>query len=387
MAYANSIDQRNHTNIQGETFDIILLIVYVLLALAGSFVCSIAEAVLLCITPTYIESLRMEHPNRAKLLRKLRQESVDQSFAAILTLNTIAHTVGAIMAGIQAKAVFGNIWIGLFSAFMTLMILFVSEIIPKTIGAVYWKRLVKITAFLIRGMVYALYPIVWLSEKLTKLIGHGSVAHIFSRDEMIAMAEVGKQGGYIDQHESRIFRNLFRLNTLTVTDIMTPRVVVSALPQDMVIAEALKTSERIPFSRLPVYGQDIDDITGFVLKDQILLMAAQDKPEVKLEALKRNVPAVPETLSLSKLLEDMLTLHQHIAIVVDEYGGTAGIVTLEDVLETLLGIEISDEMDDVEDMRLLARQRWEKRAKKLGINLENEKAEQSHSADAGKPHR
>ena len=360
---------------QSETIDIILLIGYVILALVVSFVCSIAEAVLLCITPTYIESLKTEDQKLSRLLRKLRQEKVDQSIAAILTLNTIAHTVGAIMAGVQAKTVFGSGWIGLFSALMTLMILFVSEIIPKTIGAVYWKSLVKVTALLIRGMVYALFPIVWLSEKLTKLIGQGNLPHVLSRDEMIAMAEVGKRDGHIDQHESRIFRNLFRLNQLTAKDIMTPRVVVSALPQEMVVAEALKSLKSIPFSRLPVYGQDIDDVTGFVLKDQALLLAAQDKNEVKLAALKRDIPAVPDTVSLSRLLEDMLARHQHIAIVVDEYGGTAGVVTLEDALETLLGIEISDEMDNVVDMRLLARQRWEKRAGELGINLGEEAAE------------
>jgi CBS domain containing-hemolysin-like protein len=372
---------------QSETIDIILLIGYVLLALAVSFVCSVAEAVLLCITPTYIESLRAENPKLSRRLRKLRQEKVDQSIAAILTLNTIAHTVGAIMAGVQAKAVFGSAWIGLFSALMTLLILFLSEIIPKTIGAIYWKRLVRISSLTIRGMVYALYPIVWLSEKLTKMIGQGNVPHALSRDEMIAMAEVGKRGGHIDQHESRIFRNLFRLNTLTVKDIMTPRVVVSALPQDMVVAEALKTLQNTPFSRLPVYGQDIDDVTGFVLKDQALLLAAQDKNEVKLEILKRDIPAVPDTVSLSRLLEDMLARHQHIAIVVDEYGGTAGVVTLEDALETLLGIEISDEMDNVVDMRLLARQRWEKRAGELGINLGDEEAESMGSEAEGDPGR
>jgi len=370
---------------QSETTEIILLAGYVLLALAVSFVCSIAEAVLLCITPTYIESLREDHPKLSRLLRELRQENVDRSIAAILTLNTIAHTVGAIMAGIQAKTVFGSGWIGLFSALMTLMILFVSEIVPKTIGAVYWKRLVGITAFLIRAMVYGLYPIVWLSEKVTKTIGQGNVPHVLSRDEMVAMAEVGKRGGHIDQHESRIFRNLLRLNTLTVKDIMTPRVVVSALPEDMVVAEALKSLKNNPFSRLPVYGEDIDDITGFVLKDQALLMAAQDKNEIRLQALKREIPAVPDTISLSRLLEDMLARHQHIAVVVDEYGGTAGVVTLEDALETLLGKEISDEMDDVVDMRLLARRRWEKRARELGINLGEEPAGPPPAGAGGAP--
>lgn len=360
----------------------ILLITYIFVALSISFVCSIAEAVLLSITPSYIESMRIERPKRAKLLRKLRLERVDQSFSAILTLNTIAHTVGAIMAGVQAEAVFGNKWVGVFSAFMTFLILFFSEIIPKTIGALYWTKLVDFVAVLIHGMVYTLYPIVWLSEKFTKLIGRGHVSHIFSRDEMIAMAEIGKRSGHIDQHESRIFRNVFRLNSLTVTEIMTPRVVVEALPKDMLIAKAMKTLEQNPFSRLPVYGKSIDDITGFVLRDEILLMAAQDKTEVKLEVLARAISAVPETLLLSRLLADMLKQHQHIAVVVDEYGGTAGIVTLEDALETLLGTEINDELDDVEDMRVLAKQQWEKRARELGINLGNGTNDEERMNDA-----
>jgi len=369
-ALAGCADSASLPIIESKKTDVVLLIVFVLLALIFSFVCSVAEAVLLSITPSYIESLREEQPKRAALLKRLRHERIDQSLAAILTLNTIAHTVGAIVAGAKATVVFGSVWIGLFSAVMTLMILFFSEIIPKTMGAVYWTKFVGATALFVRGLIISLYPIVWVAEGLTRLIARGKVTHVFSRDEFITMADIGMQAGDINEHESRIIRNLFRFGSLRVTDIMTPRVVISAFPQDMTVAKALLYSEnQTPFSRLPVYVTDIDKITGFVLKNDILMFKSQGQGDVKLDALKRDIRVVPESMPLSMLLEFLLDNRQHIAIVIDEYGGTSGLVTLEDVLETLLGMEIQDEMDDVEDMRVLARQQWEKRAKALGINV------------------
>lgn len=366
-----------------------LLIVFVLMALIFSFVCSVAEAVLLSITPSYIESLREKRPKRAALLKRLRQERIDQSLAAILTLNTIAHTVGAIVAGAKATVVFGSVWIGLFSAFMTLMILFFSEIIPKTMGAVYWTKFVGAMALFVRGLIIFLYPLVWVAERLTRLIARGKVEHVFSRDEFIAMADIGKQTGHINEHESRIIRNLFRFGSLRVTDIMTPRVVISAFPQDMTVEEALLHSQtRTPFSRLPVYETDIDKITGFVLKDDILMFKTKGQGDVMLDALKRDILFVPELMTLSMLSELLLDRRQHIAIVVGEYGGTSGLVTLEDALETLLGMEIQDEMDDVEDMRVLARQQWEKRAKAQGIKIgiiEQSQAGKSDPANVDNP--
>lgn len=367
--------------VEGSKTDAVLLIVFVLLALFFSFVCSIAEAVLLSITPSFIESLREKQPERAGLLKRLRQERIDQSLAAILTLNTIAHTVGAVVAGAQATVVFGSVWIGLFSAVMTLMILFFSEIIPKTIGAVYWPKFVGLTALFIQGLIISLYPLVWIAEGLTRLIARGKVEHVFSRDEFVAMADVGEQTGQIDEQESQFIRNLFQFGSLQVTDIMTPRVVITALPQDMVVTEALKDVTEAPFSRLPVYETDIDNITGFVLKDEILMSTSLGRDDVKLDALKRSVHFVPELMPLSMLLEFLLDHRQHIAIVVNEYGGTSGLVTLEDVLETLLGMEIQDEMDDVEDMRVLARQQWKKRAKALGIKVEITEESQAGKSD------
>lgn len=349
---------------------VVLLIVYVLLALVFSFLCSVAESVLLSLTPSYIEEQKEKQPKRAALLTRLRQDNVDQSLAAILTLNTIAHTVGALGAGAQATVVFGSAWFGLFSAVMTLMILFLSEIIPKTIGALYWSKLAGPTALFVNSLIVVLYPIVWVSEKMTRFISHGKNLHVFSRDEFIAMARIGEQSGQILDNEARMIRNLFRFGSMEVTDIMTPRTVISALPEDMTVADGLEYIEEKPFSRLPVYKTDIDDICGFVLKDEVLSKKAQGGSEATLQSLKRNILVVPESVSLTALLEMFLKDRQHIAVVVDEYGGTNGLVTLEDLVETLIGMEIADETDTVIDMRALARKQWEERARTMGIILE-----------------
>lgn len=348
---------------------IILLTTYVLVALVFSFLCSVAEAVLLSITPSYIEGIREQSPERARLLSRLRQSHVDQSLAAILTLNTIAHTVGAVGAGAEAATIFGNTWIGLFSAVMTLLILFLSEIVPKTIGALHWRRLAWPTALFIRALILVLYPLIWVAEKLTRIISRGKKVHLFSRDEFIAMAEIGERTGRIDEHESRIFRNLFQLDSLRAMDVMTPRTVISALQQDLTVSEAVRAVTGKSFSRYPVFGEDIDDVTGFVLKDEILRLELSDEGETRLSSIMRELHAVPATTSLTMVLDFLLDERQAIALVVDEYGGTAGLVTLEDVVETLLGMEIVDEMDEVSDMRALARQQWEKRARALDIEM------------------
>jgi CBS domain containing-hemolysin-like protein len=356
--------------------DVVLLVTYVLLALIFSFLCSVAEAVILSITPSYIAGLREKRPKLASRLKRLKQDNIDQSLAAILTLNTIAHTIGAIGAGAKATVVFGSNWFGLFSAVMTLMILFLSEIIPKTLGAVFWRRLAKATAIFVRTLIIILYPLIWVSERLTRLIARQKSAHIFSRKEFIAMAGIGKQAGQIDEHEFRIVRNLFRFGSLKAKDIMTPRTVIVALRQDMTVTDALDDKSHRSFSRLPLYRTDLDDITGFVLKDDMLLSKAQHRGDVKLETLKRDIRTIAGEMPLSSLLEFLLDQRQHIALVVDEYGGTTGLVTLEDVVETLLGMEIVDEMDKVEDMQALARQQWTKRAKALGLKVDTSKKEQ-----------
>ena len=358
-----------------------LLILFVSLALFISFMCSVAEAVLLSITPAYIESFREKHPQRAQMLRHLRQENVDRSLAAIMTMNTIAHTVGAIEAGAQAAVVFGSTWVGIFSAIMTLMILFLSEIIPKTLGAVYWPRLVGITMFFIRVLIFILYPLVLASEALTKLIARSKKIHRFSRDEFVAMAGLGEETGDLDKHESKIIRNLFQFRFLRVTDIMTPRTVITALPQHITVSKAKDAAVRSAFSRLPVYGKDLDDIKGFVLKDEILSHAQFQRDDVPLDSFKRDIHAVPESMYLPRLLEVLFDRREQIVVVVDEFGGTKGLVSLEDVMETLLGMEIVDEMDNVADMQALARRQWAKRVKALGLDVTDDILERNGRDD------
>lgn len=360
------------TSADATRTDVILLVVYVLLALVFSFLCSIAEATLLSITPSYIAGQKDQHPKRAALLKQLKQDNVDRSLAAILTLNTIAHTVGAIGSGSKATAVFGSAWFGLFSAVMTLLILFLSEIVPKTLGALYWRQLAAPTAHFVRALIIAQYPLILVSERLTRLMSRGQKVHAFSRDEFVALAGIGERAGAIDAHESRILRNVFRLGALSARDIMTPRTVIVALSEDATVEEALKQPGHGAFSRLPLYARDADEITGFVLKQDLLHMTSDSMQGRELRSIKRELPSVFESMPLPRLLEFFLDQRCHIALVVDEYGATVGLVTLEDLVETLLGMEILDERDEVTNMRALARSQWRKRATQMGLNVTEE---------------
>jgi CBS domain containing-hemolysin-like protein len=266
--------------------------------------------------------------------------------------------------------VFGSAWFGLFSGIMTLLILFLSEIIPKTLGALYWRKLAKPTALFVRGLIIGLYPLIKISEWLIRVITRKKPLNAFNRDEFIAMASLGERSGEIKRGESRILRNLFRLGSLKAADIMTPRTVISALPQDATVAQAMDSVAQMPFSRLPVYEKDLDSISGFVLRTDLLLHKARNEDLVTVESLKRDILFVDENLPLSGLLDTLLDRRRQIAVVAGEYGETKGIVTLEDAVETLLGLEIVDEMDHVEDMQALARQQWRKRAGTLGLDTD-----------------
>lgn len=358
-----------------------MLVFFVLMALGVSFLCSIAEAVLLSLPASFVEGLKEKHPRRAERLMRLKTDKLDQALAAILTLNTIAHTVGAIGAGAQATAVFGEVWFGVFSAVMTFLILFLSEIVPKTIGAIYWKALAMPVAEFIRVMIISLYPVVWISEKVTRWISKGKSPHILSREEFISMAKAGEKSGEIEGHESKMIRNLLRFEELKVSDIMTPRTVVEALSEELTVAEALEKVQGLSFSRLPLYGKDLDEVTAVILKENIFLAAAEDRHDEKIETMGRDVISVPETIPLPKLLEDLLWKREHLAVVLDEYGGTAGLVTMEDLVETLTGIEIMDETDDVQDMRELARNLWDKRSRELGDRVGQEEDDQEDAEE------
>ena len=352
-----------------------LLILYISLALGISFLCSIMEAVLLSVTPSFVAAQQQEGTSIATQLRQLKDD-VDRPLAAILSLNTIAHTLGAAGAGAQAAAIYGEAYVGIISAVLTLLILILSEIIPKTVGALYWRQLAPITTRILIPIIWSMWPLVKMSKGITRLLSHGIDRGAVSREEITALAELGAQQGVFEAEESRILRNLFRFRSLRVKDVMTPRTVVFALPESKRIQELLEEYSEFRFSRIPVYTENRDNVAGYVLKDQILLKAAQEKDDLTLGDLKRDILVVPDALPLPELFERLLDALEHIALVVDEYGGMAGIVTMEDVVETLLGMEIVDEVDSVKDMQELARQQWLRRARRLGMISDDAEAEQ-----------
>lgn len=345
-----------------------LLTFYLLLALVVSFICSISESVLLSVRPTYVAVLEKEGRASAATLKKLR-DNLDRPLAAILTANTIAHTVGAAGVGAQAAVVFGNNYVGATSAILTLLILIFSEIIPKTLGATYWRQLAPSFAVIINAMMVVLFPFVWMSEKITGLLS-GRNAHVFtfSRDEMEAMAGLAAKEGLLEAKELRIVQNLMRLHSLCISDIMTPRPVVFAVPDKMTVEEFFSQHSEQPFTRIPVYGANRDDVTGYILKSDLLLAQARDNSGKPLAAFARELPVILETYSASRTFDLLMHGKDHMALVVDEYGTMQGLVTLEDVIETLIGLEITDELDRVEDMQQLARQRWRERMKAIGVN-------------------
>ncbi len=356
-----------------NTNHLYLLFLYGAVAVVISFVCSIAEAVLLSVRTPYVASLEQKGKLSGKKLRKLK-DNVNRPLSAILTLNTIANTIGAAGVGAQAGKLFGGDWyVGLTSAVLTLIILIVSEIIPKTLGAIYWRQLAPYIAGLLNFLVVVLAPFVWLAQFLTSGISQPNRLTGFSREEFAAMADLGAKEGQLEAKESRIMKNLFRFQSSQSKDIMTPRTVVFAVQENMTIAEFFGHHHHTPFSRIPIYNENRDDITGFVLKDEILLAQARDLNDSKLHEFRREIKAVAGNDSLSELFEFLLDRREHIVLVMDEYGGMEGIVTLEDVIETLLGLEIVDEADKTVDMQALARALWEKRAKRMGLLSDNVK--------------
>jgi CBS domain containing-hemolysin-like protein len=347
----------------------LLLIVYISIALGFSFLCSIAEAVILSVTHPYISVLEQQGHGAANLLRRLKK-NINDPLAAILTLNTTAHTIGAAGAGAQATEVFGNAYLGVVSAILTLLILIFSEIIPKTIGAVYWRQLAPVTAYLLKFLILILYPFIKMSALLTQLLSRGHHQEHFRQDEFTAMAQTGLEEGKLFQHESLVLNNLFMLRETKVIDVMTPRLVVFSLDESLTVKDYFEYHSDSRFSRIPVYHKQRDHVTGFVLRSDLLLAHARGNSDKVLSIYRRPLTALPDTSSLQNAFEMLLEERSHITLIVDEYGGMEGILTLEDVLETLLGIEIVDEQDKVEDMRKLARKLWRKRALKMGLDID-----------------
>jgi CBS domain containing-hemolysin-like protein len=344
-----------------------LLITYVLVALVFSFLCSIAEAVMLSVTSTHVVLLEQEGKRSGALLAGLKQD-INRPLAAILTLNTIAHTVGAAGAGAQGAAVFGEVYLGVISAILTLLILIFSEIIPKTLGAHYWRQLAPATAYFLKGLVWILYPFVKLSALLTRgMMTHGPTLAGFNRHEFAAMAEIAHREGQLEEIESVILKNLMQMRHTPITDAMTPRTVVFSLPQRLRVEEFFHRYDQVRFSRIPVYDRSIDDVRGVVLRSDLLLAQARGNGSTPLERYSRPLPVLLATMSLAKAFDAFMQHRTHMLLIVDEFGGMKGVLTLEDLIETLLGLEITDEGDSEVDMQELARKLWRKRAKQMQI--------------------
>ncbi len=347
--------------------DYTLLILFFSISIVFSFLCSIWEAVLLSITPSYVQVKVQEKTKVGDLLQSFKA-NIDRPLAAILTMNTIAHTAGAIGVGATATKIWpGNLAATIVSVVMTLAILFLSEIIPKTIGANNWKGLAPFTVKSLNFIIKALYPLVWFSQIITKRLKKDKSKSVLSRSDFMAMGQVASDTGVLETGESRIFENLLRFKSLEAKDIMTPRTVVLAAQEEMTIGDFYNENKNLRFSRIPVYGESKDQISGFLLKDDLLSSIINNKQDSPLSSIKRSIEIVTESQNLIKLYEDLIEKRAHIALVVDEFGGMAGIVTMEDIVETLFGLEIMDEFDNVEDMQKLARKKWEERAKKLGL--------------------
>ncbi|WP_228853191.1 CNNM domain-containing protein [Aegicerativicinus sediminis] len=347
-----------------------LLIFYGLISIFFSFLCSILEAVLLSVTPTYINVKKKEDKHYAENLERLKKD-VDQPLIAILTLNTIAHTVGAILVGAQAKKLFQDEGNGVFivSAVMTILILVASEIIPKTIGAKYWKSLTNFTSTALNALIFPLKytGILWLLQRVTRLIGGSSHGSVLNREGFMAMTDIAHEEGVFKESEIKVIKNLLTFKDVLAKDVMTPRTVMKAENEEMSIEEFFLENTNLRYSRIPVYKDEVDNITGLVLKDEVFKEMAFDNGDKKLGDIKREIIVVKRNLPIPQLFDKLIETKNHMALVVDEYGSISGIVTQEDVIETLLGLEIMDESDNVPDLQQLARRSWETRAKRLGI--------------------
>lgn len=368
----------------GTPTNLALLIFFICLSLVVSFLCSISEATLLTMTPSYIDTLEEDNPKGAALLKSVKVDHIEKSISAILTLNTVAHTLGSLGAGAQAVIVFGNAWFGVFSGVMTLIILIGTEIIPKTIGTVYWRRFAMPVAYYVRTINVALLPIIWVTEKISRMLTRGNQEIGFNRHEFLALANQGESLGQMSEMETRIIKNSLALGMINVEDILTPRSVVSAFDENMTVGDVFASYPKLPFSRFPIFDEDLDNATGFILKSDLLIAKANQEIHTPIKQFRRDINFVFAKMKLFDLLDLMLKEQVHIALAVGEFGEVKGLVSLEDVLETLLGLEIVDEFDRVDDMQILARQLMDRRMARLGAKLEEDTPFDEKSAGSNK---
>ena len=329
------------------------LIVVILFLLAISFMCSILESVILSITRPYIQMLISDHSRTGNLLRQLK-ENIDQPISAILTLNTISHTVGAAISGAIAIQVFGSEWMAVFSAVLTLLILIFSEIIPKTLGAHYWKQLGPVSAYILKVLIYILKPLIVPVHFISKLFARGDPAAVVSRDEIINYIRLGYFQGAIESPEYKIMENLFMLETIRTREIMTPRTVVFWIDKEWKVDDIVKNNMRLQFSRIPLYDPRNNKITGIVLRRDIMDCIADKKFSTQLSSMAYKPDYVIESISVYRLLNHFIVNKLHFSAILNEFGDYVGIVTMEDAIETLLGVEIVDEFDPAVDMQKVA---------------------------------
>jgi|FLOH01.1.fsa_nt_gi CBS domain containing-hemolysin-like protein len=353
-----------------------LLILFFVLSVSVSFLCSILESVLLSVNMSYISVLERERPSVGRLL-KHHKLNINKSIASILILNTIANTLGAAAVGAQASIIFGNDAVVYVSIVLTFAILFLSEIIPKTIGANYWKQLAPTAAQFIRVFIWITYPIILTTLFVTNKISKGKKnIHSLTKEELLHSMFLSEDNGYIDEKESDVIENILNLDNIKVSSILTPRSVVFGINENMSIKEVLATQSAIfKFSRIPVYSKSIDNITGLVLTKKIFKQAFIDD-NVSMGSIKKDIFTINENIPVSKALDLFITKKDHMFLVMDNYDQTEGILTLEDCVETILGVEIVDESDTTVDMRELAKRKM-KQKRKLKLHSDTLKKEKA----------
>jgi len=338
----------------------VLLLFFLFLALGFSFLCSMLEAVLLSVPRSHVRVLQERGSWAGQRLQRMKDD-IDRPLAAILTLNTFAHTLGAAGVGAQATVLWGEAWVGAVSVVVTLLILVFSEIIPKTLGAVHCKGLAPFAAWTTHGLILVFGPVVWVCNATSKIVSGGlQSAPALSRDEVRVVADMALEGGAIDETEAAVLRNLIALRETTVEKVMTPRPVVAILPADQTVGESVSNAA-LRFSRIPVVGASLDEPLGLVRRHEILTAHSEGRTGATLREFASSLHVVPELATLPDVLKEFLRRREHLFLVVDEYGDSVGIVTLEDVLETLLGVEIVDETDTVADMQELAKRLLKRR--------------------------
>ncbi len=361
-----------------------LLLFYLTLALGVSFLCSILEAVLLSVTPSYIAKEKEKGSENGRRWERTKN-NLDRTLAAILSLNTIAHTIGAAGVGAQAAKVFGEAYFGVISAILTLLILVVSEIIPKTLGANYWRSIAPACLPILKFVEISMWPLVFMSQKITGIFAREEGLHAISRDEIAALAWMGEHQGILSSKESAVIRSIMQVRTLSAKDIMTPRTVIFSLDATLTVEQAIKQEAIYRFSRIPLFEGQSDKIRSFIRKDDILAEAAKDKHHTQLKKLEREILTVLSNTPLLSLLQKMSVNHQQMSLIVNEFGDILGIATMEDIVETMLGLEIVDETDSHPDMQVLARNLWLRRAKNSGLkfdkNIENLTTAQKENTD------